>query len=81
MLGEVGYVGDIEDLREYPCNCVYCVNAPTPVEVNEGTAGICLDCGQAFWHGQGHLRCRRMAVSAWVWLRYKPDVVAQGSGE
>jgi hypothetical protein len=25
--GEVGYIGDIEELREYPCNCVTCVTA------------------------------------------------------
>lgn len=24
MQGEVGYTGDIEELREYPCNCPYC---------------------------------------------------------
>jgi hypothetical protein len=24
MLGEVGYIGDIDDLREYPCNCETC---------------------------------------------------------
>lgn len=29
----------------------------------------------------GHLKCQRMVVSDWVWLRYKPDVVVQGSGK
>lgn len=23
-LGEVGYIGDIDELREYPCNCDTC---------------------------------------------------------
>lgn len=27
FFGEVGYIGDIDDLREYPCNCVTCVTA------------------------------------------------------
>lgn len=25
--GEVGYKGDIEELREYPCNCIACLEA------------------------------------------------------
>jgi hypothetical protein len=24
MMGEVGYLGDIDHLLEYPCNCSYC---------------------------------------------------------
>lgn len=28
MYGEVGYIGDIEELREYPCNCCYCRGEP-----------------------------------------------------
>jgi hypothetical protein len=51
--GEVGYQGDIEELLEYPCNCVYCRTTPTLVDVHEGLAAICLGCGQAYW--QRHL--------------------------
>lgn len=25
MMGEVGYIGDIDELREYPCNCTECI--------------------------------------------------------
>lgn len=24
-MGEVGYIGDIDELREYPCNCTECI--------------------------------------------------------
>ena len=24
MRGEVGYIGEIDELLEYPCNCLYC---------------------------------------------------------
>ncbi len=24
MRGDVGYLGDNEELLEYPCNCIYC---------------------------------------------------------
>jgi hypothetical protein len=30
--GEAGYVGDIEELREYPCNCAYCRGVGEPCE-------------------------------------------------
>lgn len=31
MRGEVGFVGDIEELREYPCNCFNCRGALSAV--------------------------------------------------
>ncbi len=49
QFGEVGYQGDIEELLEYPCNCVTCKHTPEAVDVHEGTAAICLGCGLAQW--------------------------------
>lgn len=53
VLGEVGYTGDIEELREYPCNCDYCQRMPEAIDVHAGAAAICLGCGVAYW--QVHL--------------------------
>lgn len=31
--GQVGYIGDIEELLEYPCNCSYCQGDPPPLSI------------------------------------------------
>lgn len=53
QFGDVGYTGDIEELREYPCNCTDCQRTPKAVDVHDGAAAICLGCGLAYW--QRHL--------------------------
>lgn len=50
QFGDVGYQGDIEELLESPCNCMYCRHAAGAVDVHAGDAAICLGCGLAQWH-------------------------------
>ena len=45
--GEVGYAGDIEELREYPCNCFTCRNEPSAV--SSEAYGDCYHDGELSW--------------------------------
>jgi len=45
-LGEVGFTGDIEELREYPCNCFNCRGRPNAVAPEHGD---CYHDGELSW--------------------------------
>lgn len=46
MPGEVGHTGDIEELREYPCNCFTCRGEPNAVAREYGD---CFHDGEMTW--------------------------------
>ncbi len=46
MPGEVGHTGDIEELREYPCNCFNCRGRPNAVAPEHGD---CFHDGEISW--------------------------------
>lgn len=46
MPGEVGHTGDVEELREYPCNCFNCRGRPNAVAPEYGD---CFHDGELSW--------------------------------